>query len=249
MKTIPIALTSALGASLLTAGAFELLRNAPRPVALEQEVGRSLAAAPEPGASAPHEQELVRPEEPRSEIPEQRLAELEARIAILESELSSVSRRTRVDEPLEAPLSALDPAADTDGTRDLVLQVIEEERRARERREEELRATRLEERLREQAARAAEELGLSPSEEGALLSVIREESTRREDLFRTLRESEFDPALRESVRSGMEALQTWKTLELEKRFGVELAGRISELDPGRRFGPRLRPPDDFGRRE
>jgi hypothetical protein len=120
-----------------------------------------------------------------------------------------------------------------------VREVLNDERERREQEEAAFWQQRNEERIQRIAALAGEKLGLGPHDQESLVSVLREESSRRSEILRALRESPFDAAQRDTLQSQFESLRTWKENELVARFGSELAQGLFQLE--QELGGRSRP--------
>ena len=85
-----------------------------------------------------------------------------------------------------------------------------------------------EERIRERAAALAQDLELSGDDQSVLLEVLLQEQVRREAAFRDLRSASADgqARVRALVRVELDEIRAWKTAELRREFGSELAGAI-----------------------
>jgi len=229
------AFAAAVVASLLTAGFLELSRDD------GSRGNAAVASAPDTGPTeTPAERErpaarLAPPEDGKSiEELERRLAELETRIGAL----GAGSARQVVASPEATPVEDDPLLEESDEAREFVLAVVEEERAAAE----EERARRVaelnEERMRERAREIAAELGLPGRDEDTIFSVFLQESTRRAEIFETMRTGDFAPGSRDALRDEFAALRRWKEEELTKELGDVIAQRVLELEPrgGRRGG-------------
>ena len=183
VKTSPVAVALlAVASSLAAVGTIELLRG-PRP-ASEPPPDSSAALAPRGVEPLVPEMRALDP----SLGQEDRLAELERRVAALE--LSATSRR----EPVTSDTQALSPG---DDLRDLVLDVVAEDRETRRRAEElegeedlrkELEFTAL-----QQAHSLAQEHGLVLWQQKILFELFLEIETRRAEVGEDMNPLKADP--------------------------------------------------------
>ena len=233
MKNLLLVLVTALVTSIATAIAVEFLRDERAPARGQPLVAPAApAAASAPSAATVTAGEAIAPLPPLDD-PElaERLAELEARLAKVEAARSPA----RVPVEGASPTAAPESWPGGNDARTFVLDVLEDERARRQREETEMWEARSAERLSRTASWLGEELGLGPQEQETLLGILREESFRRNEIFRSLRESESEPA-REGARAEFEELRRWKETELTAQFGPAIAKSMLDLERDR-FGP------------
>ncbi len=116
--------------------------------------------------------------------------------------------------------------------REGILQLVEEDRQAREQKRDADRVQREEEALLARAERVARELGLSASQQKSLADVYTLERQKIDELRKTAMGGDFaDMPLQ--LREQMAGFRQWRTDELTARFGSELAQKINETDADR----------------
>ncbi len=116
--------------------------------------------------------------------------------------------------------------------RDDILQLVEEDRQAREQKREAERAQREEEALLARAERVAKEVGLNASQQKSLADVYTLERQKIDELRKLAIGGDF-AEMPVQVREQMAGFRQWRTDELTARFGSELAQKINELDADR----------------
>lgn len=192
MKTplVPVALV-AVASSLATVGTVELLRSPPV-VALEPAASPPTARAPRGDEDAVR---MMRPADPPAELThrlagayEDRLAELERRITVLE--LDAASARTPVTPVTNEP-------SDQQELRDLVLDWVAEEREARSRdaalEGEDARRKEIEFQSRQQAFAFAQEHGLGQWQQDEFAALFLEMGIRADEIERSIDLAHDDP--------------------------------------------------------
>ena len=124
--------------------------------------------------------------------------------------------------------------------RDQVLQVIEDQRVAEQKKREDERKQREEQQVLRRAEKIAKQLSLAPGEEKRLADFLFATNARREEVMTEMRDNGFD---RDLARERFEEMRTWGQTQLDKSFGAALSKQILEADPavlgfggGRRFG-------------
>jgi uncharacterized protein YqeY len=228
MKNVLVPVLSALLASALTAVALELTRDSRGAGA----TGAEGAIAP-PVAMAPPAEVEAAPSElapPIAGATLARLAAVEERLDQLEAR--AAGRQALVPEKTQAAA----PLLDDEGARAFILGVLEDERRARDEERLSIQRERLAAGLRSRIDRTAEALELSPEEADAVFDVYQASVARRGEVFETMREGGRDPGAREWVREEMQRIEEWKTQELERELGGELARQVMVLEDGRMSG-------------
>jgi hypothetical protein len=135
--------------------------------------------------------------------------------------------------------------------REGILQLVEEDRQAREQKREADRAQREEEALLARAERVAKEVGLTASQQKSLADVYTLERQKIDELRKLAIGGDF-AEMPVQIREQIAGLRQWRTEELTARFGSELAQKINENDADRfgrgRRGREGGPVGDFGSR-
>jgi len=145
-------------------------------------------------------------------------------MARLSAELGSLRASTgRETVAPESETSALSISAEQ---RRAVLQILEEDRDARELERAQQRKQREEKVLAARAQRIASDLGLGPADETRLARILVLEAEKRGQLFERVRAEGWD---RDLVRQGMEDLRSWRDAEYEAAFGADVAEEIRRL--------------------
>lgn len=185
-----------------------------------------------------------------------RVDELVHEVALLRDELQRMREGTS-RAPIEgaAPMhgDAAVRASDdfAEAHREGILQLIEEDRQAREQKREADRAQREEEVLLARAERVARELAMNASQQRSLADVYTLERQKIAELRQTVSEGDFTE-MPFQIREQIAGLRQWRTDELTTRFGSELAQKINEQDADRfgrgRRGREGGPVGDFGPR-
>jgi hypothetical protein len=109
--------------------------------------------------------------------------------------------------------------------RDSILKIIAQDREDQDRKKEEERKARDLENILARADRAAKKLGLNATHQKALADVYILERQKMDDM-RNLR-GQGDP---EAARTAFQEFRDWRTAELTKRLGADLAQQVSEYD-------------------
>lgn len=166
-----------------------------------------------------------------------RVESLSHELAALRTELERMREgtgRAAVADVAHAASAAPTPTPDdfAQAHRDGILQVIEEDRQAREQKREDERTQREMDALLARAERVAKELGLSAMQQKSLADVYVLESQKIAELRTLAREGELTD-MRGQIREQIGALREWRTTELTARFGADLARRINESDTDR----------------
>ena len=223
---------------LLCAGALGvvLVSGSREAVAQPAEARTASAEALAPAASDPRSDEVL-----------QRLDALSREVDALRSELAAVrssASREPVQEVAAATAAPIDEssAAFASEHRGAILKVIEEDREAQKRKQEE------EQRARDLAAslaraeRTAKQFGLGPEEQKALADVYILERQKMEELRNQMRDQTGFGGDPEAMRNSFREMRDWRLNELTVRLGSELAEKINESDIGafRGFGQRER---------
>lgn len=228
MKNVLVPALSALLASALTAVALELTRDSRGAGA----TGTEGAIAP-PVAKAPPAGEEAAPADLAPPISSATLA----RLAAVEERLDQIEARAAGRQALvPEETGGAAPLLDDERARAFVLGVLEDEQRAREEERLSIQRDRLAAGLRSRIDRTAEALELSNEEAGAVFDVYQAAVERRGEVFETMREGGPDPGAREWVREEMQRIEEWKTQELERELGRELARQVMALEEGRMSG-------------
>jgi hypothetical protein len=109
--------------------------------------------------------------------------------------------------------------------RDAILKIIAEDREALERQKKEEDERKQMEALLARADRTAKKLGMNATQQKALADVYVLERQKMDDM-RNLR-TQGDP---EAARTAFQEFRTWRTDELTKRLGADLAQQVEESD-------------------
>lgn len=162
-------------------------------------------------------------------------SKLVARIESLNQELTELHlevlrlKDDRNRTPAVAAESVKVAEADTTNfavqNRDAVLKIIAQDREDQERKREDERKAKELENILSRADRAAKKLGLNSTQQKALADVYILERQKMDEM-RNLR-GQGDP---ESARSAFQEFRDWRTAELTKRLGADLAQQVNESD-------------------
>ncbi len=176
-----------------------------------------------------------------------RVDELSQEVAALREELARIREgASRAPVAAASTDANASPSVNDDFAqvhRDDILEVIEQDRQAREQEREAARAQREEEAILARAERVARELGLSAMQQKALADVYTLERQKLAELRATLITDAYSE-MPVNVREQFATLRQWRTDELTTRFGSDLAQKISEQDADR-FGRNRRGRGDF----
>ena len=221
----PVGFILVLGVALL-AGAV----GAGTVVALSSKAA-PLAASGESAAATPRDKEAPRAVSPpamvtvgsdtQAEVEGLRLRveELSREVAGLRSDVSRQVAPTSAD--LKTPGSVDEVAA---LQRDAVVKIMaDEQARQQAKRDEERKARELAG-YAQIAERAAKELGLGPVDQTKLVDFMAASGTKRDDMFKTARES----GAPEGFRTAMEDFRVWRETELQTQFGADLAKQLTD---------------------
>jgi hypothetical protein len=171
------------------------------------------------------------------------LAGLDARIETLSQDLSAmrVDIQRLEDERGRAPALAVPTSAvaehDSTGViaqhRTDILKVIEEDRQEQARLKEEARQKQIRDSMIARADRIAKQLKLGEAQQQSLADVYVLERQKTDEL-RNKNNNALDPqAARDAFRSGMNEIRDWRSGELTKRLGADIAQEIEDADPFR----------------
>jgi hypothetical protein len=207
------------------AGALIVSTPAPAPqiVTMPAPPPMTTPATPE-NASSLHDSDLLA-----------RVDDLTREVTALRDELARMREGTARAPVTTALPDGASPRAEDDFAevhREGILEVIEQDRAAREQQREADRAQREEEAILARAERAARELGLSAMQQKALADVYTLERQKLAELRATLVTDAYSE-MPVNVREQFATLRQWRTDELTTRFGSDLAQKISELDADR----------------
>jgi hypothetical protein len=158
---------------------------------------------------------------------------LVARIESLNQEVTELHLElTRLKSDKDrAPAAAPVKVAEAETTnfaaqnREAIMKLIAEDREELERKKEDERRAKDLEAILARADRAAKKLGLNSTQQKALADVYLLERQKMDDM-RNLR-GQGDP---EAARTAFQDFREWRTEELTKRFGADLAQQINESD-------------------
>ncbi|MHC4261810.1 MAG: hypothetical protein ACYSWX_04760 [Planctomycetota bacterium] len=170
------------------------------------------------------------------EIPDE---QLRARVALMSEELEALRSRLELVETERQAVAMSDVS--TDGTpldslasvapeeqRQLVLDVLEQQRLEEEAERRQEREEREQARAQDKADRIAEALGLTSVERDTLAGIYAEEGVRRGEIFETMRDA--GPGDRDAIRDSFDSLREWTEGELELQLGADLAGQIETYE-------------------
>jgi hypothetical protein len=113
--------------------------------------------------------------------------------------------------------------------REAILQVLDDERAERARKQEEERQERELQQDQTRAERVATKLNLSVGQKQILADYYTTERTKREEMRIAMRDSDGSVEPREAFR----AAQEWRTNELGRLFGTDLGAQITEAESQR----------------
>lgn len=168
-------------------------------------------------------------------------SDLAEQVAILSGEVDSLRRELaslRESQDRQAVPSAVESAPiNVDQLaavqRDAVVQILQEERDREAAKRDEERKLREQQALAERASRLAKELGLGAADEGKLTDFMGVAATKRDELFRGMRDGNFD---REAMRTNVETYRSWAETELTATFGANLGAQIMQANRDVGFG-------------
>lgn len=232
MSRIESAVSGALAGGL----AFAVLQIAsPTPDAPTAELRDASGVAP--AAAAP---EKVETDDGTTEL-RMRLSVLEERVGQLGMDLAGAAVAREAVAAVEAPDEVIPAgsAAPTEQQRQLVLNVLEEQRLAEARERQEERVAREEARALSRAERAAEELGLSSGELDSLARIWTEEGVARMELFESMRDMPPGNDVRDMIRDEMQALRDAADEQIVLSLGSEKAAALEEFESSNRGGGRF----------
>ena len=214
-------------------------------------VATNLASRSEPAkpelASAPAPEMVGYADAARAHAAEDKLAMLSARVDALNDELENLRNSANrapvnVASAPTAPLPTSGTVAVTEEQRQAVLTVLAEDR-ARQAAEADAKRTAAElDAAKRRAARIAKDLSLSPGDEARLADLMLESGKKRQDMFESMRNGNFD---RDTARTQMEAFRTWQTDQYTVAFGASIADQIIQSE-GDRMGFGGGPGGGFG---
>lgn len=181
--------------------------------------------------------EAVSPGGPAISVEVQRkMDDLNMQIAALEAKVTDLQRAgSRVDASDERVTLAAAPAEIAVVQRDTILKVIAEDRLLQEQLREEERKKREQAALDQQAERIANKLNMNSLQKNQLVDLLGQERTKMaalRDQFQGGAGTDGFANARDSFRE----IRDWKTGELTKLFGADLATQIGEMDGGGRGG-------------
>jgi hypothetical protein len=177
-----------------------------------------------------------------------RIAMLTARVDDLTSEIenlrNSANRAPAVAnvQPIESSQAAGGVVV-TELQRQAVLAVLKEDRDRQAAEAEAAREKADKEAATRRAARVAKDLNLSPGDEARLADLMVESGKKRQEMFDSMRNGNFD---RETARAGMEEMRKWQTDQLTQAFGASIADQILQTEGERIFGGGPGGPGGFG---
>ena len=212
MKALVAVLSLVVAAAAGAVGGVLVTSSAPAPAVEASHAAASTAAAASFDAS-----KLV-----------SRIESLNQEVADLHQEVLHLKENSQ-----RAPVAAEAPAkvAEADTTdfaaqhRDAILKIIAQEREDLQRKQDEERKARDLENILARADRAAKKLGLNSTQQKALADVYILERQKMDDM-RNMR-GQADP---EAMRTAFQEFRDWRTSELTKRLGADLAQQVNESD-------------------
>ena len=157
-----------------------------------------------------------------------RIESLNQEVADLHEEilrLKENANRGPAAATLPVQLAAEDRSAFALEHRDAILKIIAEDREALERQKKEEDDRKQMEALLARADRTAKKLGMNATQQKALADVYVLERQKMDEM-RNLR-TQGDP---EAARTAFQEFRTWRTDELTKRLGADLAQQVEESD-------------------
>jgi hypothetical protein len=157
-----------------------------------------------------------------------RIESLNQEVADLHQEVLRLKEATHREPASEAAPVKVAEAETTDfaaSHRDAILKIIAQDREDLEHKKEEERKARDLENILARADRAAKKLGLNTTQQKALADVYILEGQKMEEM-RNLR-GQGDP---EAARTAFQEFRDWRTSELTKRLGADLAQQVNESD-------------------
>ena len=240
MKPWTLVLTTALCTSVCTSALSALWLQNLRPSAAGTQAVAELSSA-SAAASAGTEAALSPAVAPESSVLAEKVASLEALLARTQADIHDLAgSREPAAQPSAQPTAMLNPPKEV--FLDAARSALTEERERQSAERAKLQQEWEQQRVQQRAASIAKELGLGAADQDQLLSVLSEESRKREELRSSLgidgsRPRDFLGAGNEAwdqYRKGTEELRTWKAAELEQRLGTEVGKQIMSLDQDRR---------------
>lgn len=152
------------------------------------------------------------------------LANLEREVEDLKAELARRAAPTDVAAAAPAPGS---PEALAALNRDTVVQILEEQRVAEQKKRDDERKVREKETIDRMAERAAKELGLAPADQTRYADFLTVANAKREEFFGNMRGG-GPGAGGQDFREVFESYRTWADTELKGTFGDNLGQQLSD---------------------
>lgn len=216
---------------LLAVAAIVFVIAQPRPESATATVadspGRSAALTP---SSSPADSETLA----RLDALDREIADLRAQLAAVRSGADRQPTATPVAVEAEnAPSTGGMSAAEHES----VLKVIAEDRAEQKRKQDEERQQRDLQNALAHADRAAQKYGLTMDQKKGLADVFVQDAEKSNDLQTHMQQQGFNGD-REAIRKAFSDLDTWRTDELTKRLGADLAQQIHDGEFNRFGGPR-----------
>ncbi len=154
--------------------------------------------------------------------------------AMIELEgLRNSANRAPVTQLAAVQPESVTNAVVTDQQRAAVLAVLAEDRARQAAEAEAVRVKAEQEAAQRRASRVAKDLNLSPGDEARLADLMVESGKKRQDMFDSMRNGNFD---RETARTQMDAFRTWQSAQLTQAFGASIADQIVQSEGDRMFG-------------
>lgn len=171
------------------------------------------------------------------------LANLEREVEDLKAELA---RRAAPGEVAAAAAAPGSPEALAALNRDTVVQILEEQRVAEQKKRDDERKAREKETIDRMAERAAKELGLAPADQTRYADFLTVANAKREEFFGNMRGG-GPGAGGQDFREVFESYRNWADSELKGTFGDNLGQQLSDWQREQMRGGGFMGGGDFGR--
>ncbi len=171
------------------------------------------------------------------------LANLEREVDDLKAELARRAAPGEVAAEAAAPGS---PEALAALNRDTVVQILEEQRVAEQKKRDDERKAREKETIDRMAERAAKELGLAPNDQTRYAEFLTVANAKREEFFGNMRGG-GPGAGGQDFRQVFEDYRNWADTELKDTFGPNLGQQLSDWQRDQMRGGGFMGGGDFGR--
>jgi hypothetical protein len=160
--------------------------------------------------------------------------DLSAQVTMLRSELEGVrADLARQVAPSTDPIQVASVDQIAALQHDQVVKILEEQKQLEQKKRDDERKARDLQQIKDRAARASKELGLSSADETRLVDFMTVAAAKRDEMFASTRDGNID---RDTMRKNFEDYRTWSETELKAQFGNDLAAQLLKLQRDGRGG-------------